>query len=112
MATNEKGYEKIDYDIDDIETEELNKKWHISCHTEEINICSSDNRNRNKDFTKLDYQCSQCKYGLNSRILLEVHMKTQHGMKYNPDIKVHCPSANRIEDPADLGYPGIQWLTM
>ena len=59
---------------------------------------------KKRDFKGLDYQCNQCQYGVDSKILLKVHMTTQHGMKYNPEIWVQCPLAYSMEDPADPGY--------
>ena len=45
-----------------------------------------DNKRQQKDFANLDYKCKLCNYGVNSKILLKVHMTTELGMAYNPAI--------------------------
>ena len=43
-----------------------------------------ENKIQKKDYS--DYKCKLCKYGVNSQILLKVHMTTELGMAYNPAI--------------------------
>ena len=43
-----------------------------------------ENKIQKKDYS--DYKCKLCKYGVNSKILLKVHMTTELGMAYNPAI--------------------------
>ena len=48
------------------------------------------------EVANLDYKCKLCNYGVNSKILLKVHMTTEHGMKY--DAKQLLLENKRIED--------------
>ena len=68
-----------EYDNDESETEDT---------IEECEKVRSflDNKRQQKDFANLDYRCKLCNYGVNSKILLKVHMTTEHGIEYNSAI--------------------------
>ena len=86
MNDENKEYEESDSESDFIETEHIIELSEMYPHTKENKRSSLKNGKEDRDFKSLGYQCNQCQYGVDSKILLKVHMTTQHGMKYNPEI--------------------------